>query len=126
MTESPIVCSRCAERPASLPSRFHELVASGRLCRECLAHMYKLSMRAARGAFGPLPIDSSPALQDLMLEMELLRVEAALQQPEVLDREELDRRWHHLLQEGMRQRGQASELDLDHIKHWLSRELGSG
>jgi hypothetical protein len=126
MTESPTVCSRCAERAALLPSRFHELVPSSGLCRECLAHMYNLSMRAARGAFGPLPIDSSPALQDLMLEMELLRVEAALQQPEVLDREELDRRWHHLLQERMQQRGQASELDLNHIKQWLSRELGSG
>jgi hypothetical protein len=122
---SSTLCGRCLERPALLPSKLHELVASGKLCRECLTYTYNLSVRAARGAFGPLPFDS-PAQQNLILEMELLRIEAALQNPEVSDRDTLDRRWQQLMQERLQQGAAPSALDLDHIKQWLSSELGSG
>jgi hypothetical protein len=107
-----------------LPPDLHALVPSGRLCRECLVNMYHLGMRAARGVFGPLPIQWSAGMDDLMIEMQLLQIEAALQEPRPADRAEVERRWRSLLEERMKQRAQSPKVDLDYLQQWLSRELG--
>lgn len=39
-------------------------------------------------------------------------------------RDELDRRWKILLQERLRELSAPANLDLDHVKRWLSSELG--
>jgi len=68
-----------------LPPELHGLVTSGALCHDCLVYMHKLSTNAARGVFGPLPMDVSPQLNSMMVEMELLRIEAARQHPHPTD-----------------------------------------
>jgi len=75
------------------------MASSGEFCRDCLEDMFQLSIGAALGACGPLACDSSSGLQNLIIEMELLRIAAALQQPEPADERELDRPWSRLLEE---------------------------
>jgi hypothetical protein len=92
-------CGQCGERPALLPARLQLLVPAGEFCRDCLAGMHERTMRTALEDCEPLEGDPTFGFHGLVMEMELLRIQAALEEPEPADEREVNSRWSRLLRE---------------------------
>ena len=97
-----------------------ELLADGRqcgkVCRECLVHRFTISVNAMEKYFGPM---GPPLPLSHLLDMELLWVEAALQEPRTLDKAEIRRRYKGLMTEKYEVSAERMKVDEEALRRWL-------
>jgi hypothetical protein len=99
-----------------LPETLAEGRPSGRMCRECLVHMFTLGFTAMQKYFGPIGPGASA---DQLLDMELLWAEAALQEPRTVDNAEIRRRYKQLLAEKYEVSAERMKVDEEALRRWL-------
>ena len=102
-----------------LPERLAQGRPSASMCRECFIRLLTVSTQAFEKYFGP--IRPELPLQQI-LDIELLWVAAATQEPLTFDLKEISKRYDQLMAQKYQVSAERMRIDPDTLRNWLRSE----
>ena len=111
----PRTCARCGNEPAALSPELAGGRPSGIYCRDCLIYTHTLGTNALIAVFGAPP---GLPIKDILLDSELMWIEAATQAPHTTDLAVIRERWRELAKRRYTVSAEDMQVDLDLLSRW--------